>query len=63
MPAIWWDNGGGDFGLLDRRLNPVSWRWPAIAQALVRGASNAVVIANEPSQTKPATPDGPPARE
>ena len=62
MPAIWWDNGGGDFGLLDRRSNPVSWRWPAIAQALVRGASNAVAIANEPAQTQPATPNGPPAQ-
>jgi endoglucanase len=49
LPVIWWDNGGGDFGLLNRRTNPVTWRWPTVAQAIVRGASNAV------AQTKPAS--------
>ncbi len=43
LTAIWWDNGGGDFGILNRRVNPVTWRWPTIAQALVRGADSAVM--------------------
>ncbi|MBN1307655.1 MAG: glycoside hydrolase family 5 protein [Chitinispirillaceae bacterium] len=44
MLPIWWDNGGRDFGILNRRANPPSWTWPTIAEALVRGASNAVAI-------------------
>ena len=48
MMCIWWDNGGGDFGILNRRSNPVSWTWPTIAQAPVRGASNAAQAATEP---------------
>ena len=62
MPAIWWDNGNSDFGLLNRRSNPVSWKWPAIAQAIVRGASNAVTIASGPDQTKQTTPNSSPAQ-
>jgi len=38
MTTIWWDNGGGDFGLLDRKAKPVTWKWPTIAEALVKGA-------------------------
>jgi len=50
MTCIWWDNGGRDFGILDRRANPVSWTWPTIAEALVRGATSATQPASEPSK-------------
>jgi len=41
MTPVWWDNGGGDFGILNRRSNPISWKWPTIAEALVKGATEA----------------------
>jgi len=50
MATIWWDNGGGDFGILNRRADPVTWTWPTIAEALVRGASTATPPAAEPAK-------------
>lgn len=44
MLPIWWDNGAQDFGILNRRSNPPSWTWPTIAEALVRGAGEAVPV-------------------
>jgi endoglucanase len=44
MMPIWWDNGASDFGILNRKTNPPSWTWPTIAQAIVRGANNAVIL-------------------
>jgi endoglucanase len=41
--TIWWDNGASDFVILNRKTNPPSWTWPTIAQAIVRGANNAVL--------------------
>jgi endoglucanase len=38
MCPIWWDNGGTDFGLLDRKANPPSWKYPTIVSALIDGA-------------------------
>ena len=43
MPCFWWDNGvvsgdGEKFGLLDRKTN--SFTYPAIVEALVKGASS-----------------------
>jgi endoglucanase len=54
MLPVWWDNGGTDFGILDRKANPPAWKFPTIAQALVRGAGNAtppiaVDFAEQPS--------------
>jgi hypothetical protein len=37
MLPVWWDDGG-DFHLLNRKTNPPSWDYPAIAQAIVDGA-------------------------
>jgi aryl-phospho-beta-D-glucosidase BglC (GH1 family) len=40
--AIWWDNGfiGKDgFGLLNRKVSPVSWFYPEIKDALAAGAT------------------------
>ena len=54
MLPIWWDNGANDFGILNRHSNPPSWTWPTIAEALVRGASEAVPIDNERKQPAPA---------
>jgi endoglucanase len=62
MMCIWWDNGGGDFGILNRRSNPVSWTWPTIAQALVRGASNAAQTATEPPKENNVAPNSAPAQ-
>jgi hypothetical protein len=62
MPTIWWDNGGRDFALLNRRSNPVTWTWPTIAQALVRGASNATKPGSDPAKTSPTAPSGAPAQ-
>jgi endoglucanase len=53
MTSIWWDNGGRDFGILDRRASPVSWTWPTIAQALVRGAESA---SEPPKEDKTKSP-------
>ncbi|MBN1127905.1 MAG: cellulase family glycosylhydrolase [Chitinispirillaceae bacterium] len=53
MLPIWWDNGGSDFRLLNRRAIPPSWYWPTIAQALVRGANNGVVSIDRPSPSLP----------
>jgi endoglucanase len=50
MATIWWDNGGRDFGILNRRADPVTWTWPTIAEALVRGASTATPPAAEPAK-------------
>jgi endoglucanase len=50
MASVWWDNGGGDFGILNRKSDPVSWRWPTIADALVRGASSADLPTTQPSK-------------
>ena len=58
MVAVWWDNGGGDFGLLNRKATPVSWKWPTIAEALVKGAEaatpEAVKAAAQAATTQPA---------
>jgi endoglucanase len=54
MLSIWWDNGAHDFGLLDRRANPPRWTWPSIAEALVRGASEAVPIQQKQKRSVPA---------
>jgi endoglucanase len=62
LPTIWWDNGGGDFGILNRRSNPVSWTWPTIAQALVRGASNATPPGSQPPNEPTNAPNGLPAQ-
>ena len=48
MATVWWDNGGRDFAILNRRANPVTWTWPTIAAALVRGASTATPPAEPP---------------
>ena len=37
MCPIWWDDGGG-FALLDRTKSPPSWKYPAIASAIITGA-------------------------
>lgn len=37
MLPVWWDDGA-DFHLLNRKTNPPSWDFPAIAQAIVDGA-------------------------
>ena len=55
MTTIWWDNGGGDFGLMNRKANPVAWRWPAIAQALARGAEKAEKEVSDPAKAQPAS--------
>jgi endoglucanase len=39
MCPVWWDNGGGDFGLLNRRANPPSWTYPTIVAALKEGST------------------------
>lgn len=52
MLPVWWDNGANDFGILNRKSNPPSWTWPTIADALVRGASNATPVL--PAVSKPA---------
>ncbi|MBN2037377.1 MAG: cellulase family glycosylhydrolase [Chitinispirillaceae bacterium] len=54
MLPVWWDNGARDFGLLNRKSNPISWVWPTIAQALVRGANNAVVPVGFQKPEQPA---------
>jgi endoglucanase len=50
MATVWWDNGGRDFAILNRRANPVTWTWPTIAEALVRGASSATPPAAAPAK-------------
>lgn len=40
MLPVWWDDGGA-FHLLNRKANPPSWDFPAIAQAIVDGAKSA----------------------
>lgn len=37
MVPVWWDNGG-EFRLLNRKTNPPSWDYPAVAQAIIDGA-------------------------
>lgn len=37
MLPVWWDDGAS-FHLLNRKANPPSWDYPAIAQAIVDGA-------------------------
>lgn len=39
MCPIWWDNGGSDFGLLNRGATPPSWTYPTIVAALKAGAT------------------------
>lgn len=39
MCPVWWDNGGTDFGILDRKANPPSWIYPTIVSALMSGAT------------------------
>lgn len=39
MCPIWWDNGGTDFGLLDRTTTPPSWTYPTIVAALKAGST------------------------
>jgi endoglucanase len=36
---VWWDDGAS-FHLLNRKANPPSWDYPAIAQAIVNGAKS-----------------------
>jgi hypothetical protein len=38
MCPITWDNGGTDFGLLNRKANPPSWKYPTVVSALIEGA-------------------------
>jgi endoglucanase len=38
MCPIWWDNGGSDFGLLNRSASPPSWTYPTLVSALIDGA-------------------------
>jgi endoglucanase len=38
MCPIWWDNGGNDFGILNRNANPPAWTYPTIVSALIDGA-------------------------
>ena len=61
MPTIWWDNGGGDFGILNRRVTPPAWTWPTIAQALVKGATEATPLGSytpPPAGSTPAPREG-----
>jgi endoglucanase len=39
MCPVWWDNGGSDFGLLNRKANPPSWTYPTIVSNLVAGST------------------------
>ena len=39
MCPIWWDNGGSDFGLLNRKANPPSWTFQTVVTNLVAGAT------------------------
>jgi endoglucanase len=39
MSPIWWDNGGSDFALLNRKVNPPTWIYPTIVSALTTGAN------------------------
>jgi Endoglucanase len=39
MCPVWWDNGGGDFGLLNRKANPPSWTYPTVVAALKEGST------------------------
>jgi endoglucanase len=47
--AIWWDNGfagkADGFGILNRKVSPVSWLFPEIRDALVAGASEGAASA------------------
>jgi aryl-phospho-beta-D-glucosidase BglC (GH1 family) len=47
MVPVWWDDGG-QFELLNRTSNPVSWQYPTIAQALCNCASAVTATAPEP---------------
>jgi endoglucanase len=39
MVPVWWDNGAGDFELLNRKANPPTWYYPTIVSALLAGAT------------------------
>jgi endoglucanase len=39
MCPVWWDNGGSDFGILNRKANPPTWSYPTVAAALQAGAT------------------------
>jgi aryl-phospho-beta-D-glucosidase BglC (GH1 family) len=39
MLPVWWDNGGRDFGLLNRKVTPPVWTYPTIVAALKEGAT------------------------
>ncbi len=39
MCPVWWDNGGSDFGLLNRKANPPTWTYPTIVSNLVAGST------------------------
>jgi endoglucanase len=39
MCPVWWDNGGSDFGLLNRTTNPPSMTYPTIVAALKAGST------------------------
>jgi endoglucanase len=58
MLPVWWDNGGSDFGILNRKANPPSWVWPTIAQAIVRGANNGVLPIHASPETASQALDG-----
>ncbi|MBN2188069.1 MAG: cellulase family glycosylhydrolase [Chitinispirillaceae bacterium] len=47
MLPVWWDDGG-DFEILNRTSNPVSWTYLTIAQALCNCASSVTATAPEP---------------
>jgi endoglucanase len=52
MCPIWWDNGGTDFGILNRQANPPVWSYPTIVSALIEGAK-AGAMAGAVDATKP----------
>ena len=39
MCPVWWDNGGTDFGILNRKATPPSWSYPTVMSALIAGAT------------------------
>jgi endoglucanase len=38
MCPVWWDNGGTDFGILNRQANPPAWSYATVMSALIEGA-------------------------
>ena len=57
---VWWDDGAS-FHLLNRKANPPSWDYPAIAQAIVNGAKAGgfpIGIVPHPGQNRLSLSDG-----